>query len=92
LIADCKTNLKLRSRDVNGNTLFGVSRRSLHPVGVLHINSYVDNSIMSCSSRGSSASSQSCTEEKCRHSTKNSDDDELTGGFVPASNVMMASG
>lgn len=98
LVADGKTNLKLRSRDVNGNTLFGVSKRSLHPVGVLHVNSYVDNSVMSCSSRGSSASSQSCIEERCRHSAKNSDDDDLLSssgqmGFCPpATNVMMASG
>ncbi|VDM15879.1 unnamed protein product, partial [Wuchereria bancrofti] len=53
LVADGKVNLKLRSHDISTNILFGVSKRSFHPVGVLHVNFYMDNSAMSCPSRSS---------------------------------------
>ncbi|VDM98443.1 unnamed protein product [Thelazia callipaeda] len=90
LVSDGKINLKLRSRDLNGNPLFSVSKRSLHPVGVLHINSYIDNNVISRLSRGSSASSQSSTENRSRHSVKNSLDEESLS--QTSANVMLASG
>uniref|UniRef100_A0A0R3S4L2 Uncharacterized protein n=1 Tax=Elaeophora elaphi TaxID=1147741 RepID=A0A0R3S4L2_9BILA len=101
LIADGKVNLKLRSYDTNTNILFGVSKRSFHPVGVLHVNFYTDNSVMSCSLRSSTecrhrssvelSSSYSSTDDRCQHLIKNIDDEEL-GFSRPFGNVMLASG
>uniref|UniRef100_A0A8R1TQB6 Uncharacterized protein n=2 Tax=Onchocerca TaxID=6281 RepID=A0A8R1TQB6_ONCVO len=101
LVADGKVNLKLRSRDVNSSALFGVSKCSFHPVGVLHINFYVDSNVMSCPSRSGAecrhrssielSSSLSFTEDRCQHFIKNVVGQKL--GFIrPTSNVMLASG
>ncbi|VIO89566.1 Uncharacterized protein BM_BM11029 [Brugia malayi] len=101
LVADGKVNLKLRSHDISTNILFGVSKRSFHPVGVLHVNFYMDNSAMSCPSRSSAeyrhrssielSSSLSSTEDRCQHFVKNSDEEEMR--FSPSfGNVMLASG
>ncbi|KAM3727252.1 putative endoglucanase [Dirofilaria immitis] len=51
LVSDGKVNLKLRSHDININSLFGVSKFSLRSIGVLHINFYMDNNVMNCFSR-----------------------------------------
>ncbi|VDO28426.1 unnamed protein product [Onchocerca flexuosa] len=101
LVADGKVNLKLRSRDINSNTLFGVSKRSFHSVGVLHINFYMDNNVMNFSSRNNTecrhrsaielSSSLSFTKDRCQHLIKNTDD-EKSGFSRSTNNVMLASG
>ncbi|KHN80960.1 hypothetical protein Tcan_06077 [Toxocara canis] len=89
LVTDGRVNLKLHSRDLNGNTLFGVSKRSLHHVGVLHVNAFVDNCAMSSSSRGSSSSSTVSTSSTQDSRVRSLKDDEEP---KERSNVMMASG
>uniref|UniRef100_A0A0M3I3J6 LAM_G_DOMAIN domain-containing protein n=1 Tax=Ascaris lumbricoides TaxID=6252 RepID=A0A0M3I3J6_ASCLU len=88
LITDGKINLKLHSRDLNGNTLFGVSKRTLHHVGVLHVNAFLDSCTMSSSSRGSSSSTVSTTSTQESRVRSLKDDEEPK----EKSNVMMASG
>uniref|UniRef100_A0A915PUA0 START domain-containing protein n=1 Tax=Setaria digitata TaxID=48799 RepID=A0A915PUA0_9BILA len=101
LVADGKVNLKLQPRDINSNTLFGVSRRSLHPVGVLHVNVSVENNSTSCPSRSSSesryrssvelSSSLSSTDDRWQHSLRNCDEEE-SNFSRPCGKVMLASG
>uniref|UniRef100_A0A915BUU3 Uncharacterized protein n=1 Tax=Parascaris univalens TaxID=6257 RepID=A0A915BUU3_PARUN len=88
LITDGKVNLRLHSRDLNGNTLFGVSKRTLHHVGVLHVNAFLDSCTMSSSSRGSSSSTVSTTSTQESRVRSLKDDEEPK----EKSNVMMASG
>ncbi|KAL3990862.1 hypothetical protein ACH3XW_33535 [Acanthocheilonema viteae] len=101
LITDGKVNLKLRSYGLNTNTLFGISKRSFYPIGVLHVNFYMDNNAINCPSRNSTecrhrssvelSSSLSSTEDRCQHLMRNIDEEEL--GFSRSSgNVMLASG
>lgn len=78
----------MHSRDLNGNTLFGVSKRTLHHVGVLHVNAFLDSCTMSSSSRGSSSSTVSTTSTQESKVRSLKDDEEPK----EKSNVMMASG
>lgn len=99
---DFNVLLQLRSRDFNTNILFGVSKHSFHPVGVLHVNLYVNNYVMTSPSRSSTecrhrssvelSSSLSSTEDRYQCLVKNIDEEEL--GFSRSSfgNVMLASG
>uniref|UniRef100_A0A1I7VQ29 Uncharacterized protein n=1 Tax=Loa loa TaxID=7209 RepID=A0A1I7VQ29_LOALO len=91
----------LRSPDINTNTLFGVSKDSFHPVGVLHVNFCMNNNLMNCPSRGSTecrhrssielSSLVSSIEEGCQHLVKNTNKEKL--GFPQSfGNVMLASG
>ncbi|VDK80972.1 unnamed protein product [Litomosoides sigmodontis] len=102
LVADGKVNLKLRSRDFNTNILFGISKHSFHPVGVLHVNFHVNNNMMTSPTRSSTecrhrssvelSSSLSSTEDRYQCLVRNIDEEELGFSRSSIGNVMLASG